>query len=368
MTIICTVTNDLSYDQRMHRICSTLAENGHSVELVGRSLPHSVALHAQLFRQRRLACRFRGGVLFYAEYNLRLFWYLLFARYDAVCSVDLDSLPAGCAATLLRRKRRVFDAHEYFTEVPELTDRPFVRWCWSLLARLCLPFYRHAYTVGPALAELFSQQYKIPFGVVRNTPVPIPAIARRVDPSSPRVLLYQGALNEARGIEHMLEALPQLEGVELWLAGEGDRSEALRQQAAQLNILDKVRFLGYVQPANLKTLTQQAWLGINVLENKGLSYYFSLANKFFDYVQAGVPVLTMNFPEYRRCNEQFEVALLLDHLSAETFRAAVQHLLDHPEDYQRLQQNTQHARDEWNWAHDKIQLLAIWGKVGGLEG
>lgn len=96
----------------------------------------------------------------------------LFAPCDAVCSIDLDTLPAGTLATLIRRKKRVFDAHEYFTEVPEVVDRPMVKRFWEWVARRCLPFYRHAYTVGPALAEIFEKRYRLPFGVVRNVPIP----------------------------------------------------------------------------------------------------------------------------------------------------------------------------------------------------
>ncbi|MEO6760490.1 MAG: glycosyltransferase, partial [Saprospiraceae bacterium] len=162
MIIICTVTNDLTYDQRMQRICTSLAEQGYWVQLVGRQLPASIPLKSRPFEQKRLRCRFRKGFPFYAEYNLRLFFYLMTARYDAVCSVDLDTLGAGCLATLLRRKKRVFDAHEYFTEVPEVVHRPVVKAFWGLVAWCCLPFYRHAYTVGPALAEIFAKKYGLP--------------------------------------------------------------------------------------------------------------------------------------------------------------------------------------------------------------
>ena len=174
MLLICTVTNDLSYDQRMQRICTALAGHGYEVQLVGRTLSHSIPLEPKNFKQHRLRCRFNKGLLFYAEFNLRLWAYLMRARYDAVCSVDLDTLPAGCLATVLRRKKRLFDAHEYFTEVPELGGRPVVRFFWSVVARVCLPFYRHAYTVGPALAAIFEKKYGVSFGVVRNVAAPAP--------------------------------------------------------------------------------------------------------------------------------------------------------------------------------------------------
>ncbi|MEQ1744987.1 MAG: glycosyltransferase [Saprospiraceae bacterium] len=361
-TIVLTVTNDLTYDQRMQRICSALAEAGHSVELVGRELPHSLPLDGQPYRQCRLCCRFNHGFLFYAEHNIRLWAYLMRVRCDAVGTVDLDTLPAGCLAAVLRGKKRLFDAHEYFTEVPEVVSRPAVKFFWEMVARLCLPFYRHAYTVGPCLAEIFEKKYGIAFGVVRNMPLRDASFTIHHS-SFKKVLLYQGALNAGRGIEQMLEAMRQLAGVELWLAGEGDLSGRLRQLAAEFGVEKQVRFLGFVKPADLKALTAQAWLGINVLENKGLSYYFSLANKFFDYVQAGVPVLTMDFPEYRALNEQHEVAVLLKKLTPEAVAESVGRLLEDPVEYEKLRRAALAAREQWVWENEKPRLLNYWAAM-----
>ncbi|MCC7507511.1 MAG: glycosyltransferase [Saprospiraceae bacterium] len=362
--IVFTVTNDLSYDQRMQRICSTLAEHGYQVTLVGRSLSHSRPLDELNFRQIRLRCRFNKGILFYAEFNLRLLVFLLRIPCDAVCSIDLDTLPAGCAAALLRGKKRVFDAHEYFTEVPEVVHRPLVKTCWALVARLCLPFYRHAYTVGPALADIFTKKYGIPFAVVRNVPQPLDNASSHT-PESPRYLLYQGALNTGRGIETAMEALIHLPQLELWLAGEGDCSDELRALAARLGVQSRVKFLGFVKPADLKSLTAGAWLGLNLLENKGLSYYFSLANKFFDYVQAEVPVVTMDFPEARAWQQQYPVAVLLSELNAQILADAVASLQDDTLRYEQLRAACRSARLEWNWEREKAALLNCWARVFG---
>lgn len=362
MRIVFSVTNDLTYDQRMHRICGTLAANGHTVTLVGRLLPASTALEIRPFAQKRLRCIANKGALFYAEYNLRLFWYLLFAQFDAVCSIDLDTLPAGCFASLLRRKKRVFDAHEYFTEVPEVVDRPAIKWFWERVAHTCLPFYRHAYTVGPALARLFEEKYKLAFGVVRNVPTKATTNGFQT-PNGQKTILYQGALNEGRGIETMLEAMQYLDNVRFVLAGEGDLSEALRQKAADLGVSERVVFLGYVKPNDLKALTAQAWLGLNLLENRGLSYYYSLANKFFDCVQAAVPVLTMDFPEYRALNDSHEVAILLKELTPQALSKVIQDLMADPTQYKKMQQNCLSAREVWNWDLEQKALLEIWQKV-----
>ncbi len=357
--IVLTVTNDLSCDQRMHRIAAALARAGHQVALIGRQLPESMPLSERSYEQQRIRCRFRKGFGFYAEYNIRLWWRLCCMPMDAVGAADVDTLLAACLAAQLRRKPLVFDAHEYFSEVPEVVGRPLVRWCWELIARLCVPMSRQAYTVGPALAAIFSERYGVSFGVVRNMPQAAARPAERPSPP-PYVLLYQGALNEGRGIEYLLEAMLHLPDCVLWLAGEGDLSAALRQQAAQHQLGGRVRFLGRLDPAALRQLTPQAWLGLNLFEQKGLNYYYSLANKFFDYVQAGVPVLTMNFPEYRAMQLQYEVALLLDTLSTEAVVAAVKHLQQEPQHYERLRRAAQQARLVWTWEAEEPTLLALW--------
>lgn len=363
--IICTVTNDLTYDQRMQRICTTLVAAGYDVTLVGRSLPQSVPLESQPYKQKRLSCFFKKGPLFYAAYNIRLFFYLMTTPCDGVCSVDLDSLPAGCLATLLRGKKRIFDAHEHFTEVPEVTDRKIVKSIWEAVARICLLFYKTAYTVGPGLASIFEQQYRLPFAVVRNVPFLDKSILNTEKESNKnkKIILYQGALNEGRGIEALLTAMQQLEGVELWLAGEGDLSAVLRQMAQEMALGDKVRFLGFVKPRDLKAITQQAWLGVNLLENKGLSYYYSLANKFFDYVQALVPVVTMNFPEYRHLNTVHEVAILLEEAHPDTIAGAISTLQNDPAKYEILRENALQARLEWHWDAEKTELLACYDRL-----
>ncbi len=360
--IICTVTNDLTYDQRMIRICDSLARAGYWVILVGREKRTSVALEERRFQQKRLHCWFEKGKLFYAEYNLRLFLFLLFRSFDVVNAVDLDTILPAFLATRLKRKTLVYDAHEYFTEVPEVIRRPRVKQIWEGIARFCLPKVKHAYTVGPALAKLMEDRYGIAFEVIRNVPIKR-SVSEVAVQTNPKILLYQGVLNEGRGLEYAIEAMQQLEGIQLWLAGEGDLSEQLRSLVERLKLRKKVRFLGYIKPEELAKITPGAFLGLNLLENRGLSYYYSLANKCFDYIQAGVPSLQMDFPEYRRLNDAFNTFLLLDTLSPQSITKAVRTLLEHPSQYEKLKQNCLLAREVLNWEKEERKLLSVYEKL-----
>ncbi len=50
---------------------------------------------------------------------------------------------------------------------------------------------------------------------------------------------------------------------------------------------DKIKLHAAVTPEKLKQITPEVYIGINLVENNGLNQYYSLANKFFDYIHAG---------------------------------------------------------------------------------
>ena len=369
--LVFAVTTDLSYDQRMQRICSSLVQAGYDVLLVGWQRPASVPLGSQPYAQHRLRGWFQHGKLFYLEYNLRLFVYLLKQRAAAWACADLDAALPTWLRARLGGQPFVYDAHELFTEVPEVVARPRVQRMWQWVENFIVPRARLRYTVGPALAKLFEARHPgCSFAVVRNVPM---AAGQQVDADNQQVsndypiLLYQGALNVGRGLAELLAAMPQVPA-RLIICGEGDCSAALRAQATRLGLLasGKVEFRGYVLPAALRQLTARATLGIMLLENVGLSYYYSLANKFFDYVQAGIPQLCIDFPEYRTLNARHEVAELVPDLAPATLATALARLLPGGRPgtrYRQLAANCRQARQEWSWQQEEKTLVQLYAAL-----
>ncbi len=360
--IIATVTNDLSYDQRMIRICTSLSKAGYEVQLVGRKRSNSKPLTPQTFQQKRLSCHFDGGKLFYLEYNIRLFFFLLFARFDIVNSIDLDTILPGFFISKLKGKTCVYDAHEYFTEVPEVVTRPKIQRFWKGVEKLTVPNLKYCYTVGGSLAEMFTKEYQIPFSVVRNVPFKIKTPIN-TPVNDRKILLYQGALNEGRGLEHLIEAMQKIEGAELQLAGEGDLSQELRDMVKERGLEDKVTFLGFVLPKDLPTVTARANIGLNLLENKGLSYYYSLANKAFDYIQGRKPSINMAFPEYQRINDEYGTFCLINDLEIDTIAKALERLLTDEKYYLSLVNKCDAAANIFIWEREEEVLLNIYKSV-----
>ncbi|MBC3542158.1 glycosyltransferase [Rufibacter sediminis] len=357
-SIVFTVTTDLNHDQRMQRIAGTLAQAGYAVTLVGRQLPTSGILPEKPFRQVRFRCLFRKGPLFYLEYNLRLAFWFLSHRFDIYGVVDADTALAGLLTVTWRRKPLVFDAHELFPEMPEVVHRPGVKGFWAVLEKMAFKRATLAYTVSASLVTYFQTKYHREVHLIRNMPVRQHALAL---PEEPPYFIYQGALNVGRGLEVTLKALQHVPA-RLVICGDGPLRKNLETLTQELGIEDKVIFKGNLAPAALTQMTAAAWAGIMQLENQGLSYYYSLANKFFDYVQTGIPQVCVPFPEYQQLNAQHEVALLAP-AEVEEVRAALLTLLQDQETYLRLQQNCLRAREEWSWQTEGQRLMHLYAQL-----
>ncbi len=358
MKIIFTVTNDLSFDQRMQRICTSLATAGYEVTLVGRKQKTSRPLEEKPYTQHRMNLFFQSGKLFYIEYQIRLFFYLLLLPKAIISSVDLDTILPCLLIAKFKRLPLVFDAHEYFSEVPEVVGRPMVKKIWEWVGSFCIPKADKCYTVGNELANIFRKKYKRDFETIRNVPYR-KTFSDKTNTEHP-VILYQGMLNQGRGLEEMIMAMHQIEGAVLWLAGEGDLSEQLRDLVKAEQLEQKVKFLGFIPPRQLPELTQKAYIGINLLENSGLSYYYSLANKAFDYIQAGVPSIQMDFPEYRNLNKAYNTFYLLPKLTTEAIVKAIEELVSNDNLYHQLKTNCLRAGKELIWELEEQKLLDVY--------
>ena len=354
--IICTVTNDLNYDQRMIRICTSLTDAGYDVTLVGIMRKKSQPVIPRPFRQVRLPIIAEQGKIMYLQYWVRLFFFLMSARVDAICAIDLDTIMPVYYASLLRKKKRVCDAHEIFTDLKEVISRPAVHKMWLWIAGHTVPNFPVGYTIGECYAEDFKKRYGVSYGVVRNA-----TILRDVHiPEKPeRFILYQGAVNVGRCFEQLIPAMQYVDA-KLIICGQGNFYEQSVALAHKYGLEEKVVFKGYVPPEELRSYTMQAWVGITLFEDSSLSNRLSLANRFFDYMHNGVPQLCIQYPEYKRVNEQFEIATLIADPTPENIAGCLNRLLTDNDYYQRLQQNCMKAREVYCWQQEAKTLTSIY--------
>lgn len=313
--IIISVTNDIVTDQRVLRIANTLSQKGYEIFIVGRKMARSLIASGLQFKYKRFQMIFQKGPLFYFCFNFRLFFFLLVKKSDILLANDLDTLLPNFLISRLKKKPLVYDSHEYFTEVPELIDRKIVQRIWLLLERSILPRIHYTYSVSSSIADKYNEKYSIDMIVIRNLPSRNNSVAKHVDIhglNGAKMILYQGTLNTGRGLDIAIKAMEYISDAVLVIVGDGPDRKRLENIVSSLNLSDKIRFLGRVLPTELNDITNQADLGISLEENLGLSYYYALPNKLFDYIHAEVPVLVSSFPEMGELVKKYGIGEVLE--------------------------------------------------------
>ncbi len=364
----------------MQRICGSLATEGYQVLLVGKSMKGQPPLSEQPFKQYRINCWSQKGPLMYLEFNLRLFYFLLFQPTDLFCAIDLDTILPVYFTSLLRGKKRVYDAHEYFTQQKEVMSRPTIQKVWKAIESFSLRKFPLGYTVNQWIAGAFQREYGVNYGVVRNLPRLTEAAkqsilnplleTKELDSKNkwPQTnvalpfFIYQGAINHGRCFETLLPAM-QWVAANLKIYGTGNFINQTLSIIYKYSLTNKIELIQPQEPAILQQITPTAFGGITLFEAMGHNQYHSLANRFFDYMMAGIPQLCVDYPEYRSVNQEFEIALLIQDTQPETIAKGMNKLLEDRVLYHRLSKNCLKAREVLNWEAEEQVLLTFYKNI-----
>lgn len=352
------VTNSLTYDQRMSRICTTLHESGYDVHLIG--IKRNESLPERPYHQYRLVSLFRSGKGFYLENHIRLFFFLIFRKADLLVANDLDTALPIWLVSKLRGIPRVMDAHEYFTEMKEVLSRPRVNRIWSALANFLIPRYPKGYTVGQELIEKFKLNYGVTYALIRNVPVRDPNFNPKEDAEP--FILYQGAVNQGRGFETLIPAMRMIP-YKLVICGDGNYMEQLKRSIEEENVTDRVQLTGMIAPSELRNWARRAWVGISLPDPEGANQYLALTNKFFNNVEAGLPQITCRYPEYERINLDFPVAILLNKVDPQTVAESILNLMKDSAKRADMREACRLAREKYCWQEEQSSLINFYQSV-----
>lgn len=360
--------NDLVSDQRVDKTCRVLTELGFKVLLVGRVRKNSPPLPDRNYQMHRMRLFFDKGPFFYAEYNIRLLFFLLSRKCQLLVANDLDTLLPNYIIHRLKKAQLVYDSHELFTETPEVIHRKFVRNVWLRIERSIFPRLNDALTVSDSIAGIFTERYGIPVTVVRNIP-PSRNFTKRLSrsdlglPENKKILVMQGSgINIQRGAEELIESMQYLDGHYLLIIGGGDVMEQLKALASSLNLADRIQFIPRLPVDQLYQYTMNADLGISIDKDTNLNYRYSLPNKLFDYIHAGVPVLTSSLVEVKKIVDQYDIGITLDDHAPEHIAGKVKIALSDEKQIDKWKENLKFATSELNWTKEKLKLEAIFVK------
>lgn len=364
---IVSVTNDLATDQRVSRTCNTLQEVGFDVLLVGRKLPESLPINRN-YKTKRFRLLFRKKSIFYAEYNLRLFFYLLFKKHDLLIANDLDTLLPNFLISKLTKTPLIYDSHEYYCGVPELINRPKTQKFWRTIEKFCFPKLKDVITVNQSIADIYKQEYGIDLYVVRNIPSKkhITNLASKRElkiPENQNILILQGSgINIDRGTEELVEAMLLVKNAVLLIIGGGDVIPKLKQMVKNKKLSDKIQFIDKQVFEKLYNYTVYADLGLTLDKDTNINYRFSLPNKLFDYIHAGVPVLASDLIEIKKIILQFQVGEILPSHNPAEMAKKINEMLENKEQLAVYKKNTKKASEELCWENESKTLKNIFSQ------
>jgi glycosyltransferase involved in cell wall biosynthesis len=363
--IVVSVSNDLVTDQRVKKVCQTLHEEGFEIVLLGRKLPESLPIERP-YRVSRMRLIFRKKVWFYAEFNLRLFFKLLFLKKDIMVANDLDTLLPNFLIAKLFGKKLVYDSHELFTEIPELMHRPKVRNVWLQIEKRIFPHLKNVITVNSEIARIFENKYQVPVKVIRNISpkltlsLPSDSWIKEVKGTRKMLIIQGSGINKDRGAEEAVQMMPYLDDVLLLIIGSGDVIPDLKVMIQELHLDSKVKIIGKLPYLEMLQYTQIADLGLSLDKGTNLNYELSLPNKVFDYIQCSIPLMVSNRKVVAQIVQEAQIGVVFEEHHPKQMADLVKDALYDKERYQKWKTNLKLAAAKYNWENESQILKDIY--------
>ena len=380
------VLNPFTHDSRVEKEAVTLAAAGYRVTVVaagGAGLAFDEERDGYRIRRvPRGPARLPGLRL--VQYRRRLREALRQTEPMILHSHDADALgPAAVVAHELGIPF-VHDAHELWTDQVNRGRSPLYfalfRAYYRMLEARLLPQAAGVVTVSAPIARELLRRYRlrVPVELVPNYPevkaAPRPRPLRDLFPDLPLptgmpILLYLGGIQAGRGIEQLLEALRAVPQAAAVFLGGGPPLPAVVDRARALGIYERLRFLPPVPSTQVVDFAASAHLGVSLALPVTLNNRYSLPNKLFQYMAAGLPVVASDFEQIREIVVGSRVGLVVDPSDPSAIATAIRHLLDHPAEARAMGKRGQRAiAERYRWAASAATLLALYRRISPADG
>jgi len=362
--VLITFLGNLNYDTRCKNLYNTLKVNGYKVKFIGfdwltkdfEPMEGDVTIH-----------KLHKGFLslsFYLKFSWHIKFCLMASRASIIFAEDIYTLPFAVIFGKLKRAKVFYDSRELFGHLTGLKGKKVKQGFWRIVEKLFIKKVDHIITTGKLDSDFLIKKYKV------DDPILLRNLPRYYKPEkehnlrslfrinhNQKILLYQGVIHKGRGLRPTYKALKELKDCLLVIIGDGEFEDYFRNLAKKMGINEQVFFAGKVDQDEILSYTKTADIGLSIIENMSLSYYYALPNKLFEYIMAEIPVVVSNLPQMKEIVERYEVGLVVDLDNPDEIVEAIRQLTDNEVLYKKFKENCKTASQELNWENEAKNLL-----------
>ncbi len=356
------ILGDIRYDSRCTKILGSFHDLGFRTSVVTAVDTPSIDTTQTYSSYPIILPKNKSTKFKFLIFYIRGFMTAIKLRPSFLIAADLYSLPLAWLISIIRHVPIVYDSRELYRSIAALHRRKFMQSFWSMVEWLFMHKVALVITVNNSLAEILRKTYPSKnVVVVRNIPNK-QSVTRSNKlrellgiPSSMKIILYQGGLQAGRGIPILLSLAEKIENIAFVFIGNGPMISTIEKSAVgKSNIFQ----IASVPSTELLHYTVSADIGATLIENYGTSYYFSLPNKLFEYIHAGIPVLGSNFPEITSIINEYRVGLTADPENSEEVCTALRSLLFDETKIQEYRTNCIKASTVLSWNREFQKLYS----------
>ncbi|MBO0432281.1 glycosyltransferase [Enterococcus sp. DIV0660C] len=395
------VWNDFYNDSRVLRECTALEQAGYQVNLIALGKTDSTEERKEMFKIYRVSHRnfetsfmfkclficasiyllmwnYRIAILFLAVYVLlkiskiniitrriillsKMLFLGLKLKTDIYHANDLNTLIQATICAKLKGKKLIFDSHEVNT-----SRSGYDSWIYAFLEKSLIHIPNCVIHENHTRAEYIENLYGFRPQVLYNYPY-LRQDEKKINmhklldlPESELLLIYQGGLQQGRGLEQLIQAVPFINKGTVVFIGDGKLKEYLIQETHKNKLENRIKFIDKVPMELLHLYTRNAYIGFQLLNNTCYNHFSAASNKLFEYMMAGVPVVGCDFPEIKKIIDGEGTGIVVDSSDYISIANGVNLLVEDTQLWAQLKENSLKARMKYNWELEKVNLLKIY--------
>lgn len=314
--------------------------------------------------------KFGTNLLFYSKFAAILSARLFKERPSLIFAEDIYCLPFCLLSKLFFASRVIYNSRELYQFLAGLRKKPKIQRMIRFIEKLCIRFADLVICTGEMDSSFLAESYRIePPLVVRNLPKLQSEYEKRDlrkilgIPGDKKIILYQGVVFEGRGIEPVIRAMKEVPEAVFLIIGSGVMLPRYQALSYDLGVHNRVIFLGRLSQRELSAYTSSCDLGLALIENISLSYYYALPNKLFEYIASLVPPIVSNLPQMEKIINDYSVGISIDISKEGEIAGAINSLIKDEARLNEYRQNCIKARRELCWQSEYKKLRE---QIGGL--